>query len=301
MRYSTSKTRKSTFREGFVRSRDDVELYYNVQGNGPPIILCSGISVSFLHWKYLVPALCKKYRVIQWNYRGHGESETPTDYTTLTLSHLVEDLERLRSHLRIKKAALLGHSMGTQVILEYYRRYPNKVSALIPALGTYEKLFDSFFDFAPSSQLFKLFYWLAKFRHPGMVASWNLVHLNPFRMNYHLIKALKVIHPKKCSWTDIKPYFKHYKRLEMMTFFELAKSAQEHSAVDILSEIHVPTLVIGGAEDRFTPVELSRTMAKSIPGSEYLEIPDGSHAAFLEEPNLINKHVIQFLDRVRKI
>ncbi len=139
---------------------------------------------------------------------------------------------------------------------------------------------------------------MARMQHPVMRIGWHLVYINPLRMNYHLVRLLGIIHPEKCSWDDFKPYFEHYKQLDMRTFFELLQSAQLHSAEDVLPYVRVPTLVLGGGKDRFTPVKIAREMARNIQGCEYVELSNGSHAAFLEDPDRINEHISSFLNKL---
>jgi pimeloyl-ACP methyl ester carboxylesterase len=75
----------------------------------------------------------------------------------------------------------------------------------------------------------------------------------------------------------------------------MVRAAQEHDAGPLLSEIRAPTLVVAGERDLFTPRKLSLEMAQRIPSAELLEIPRGSHAALIEQPELINLRLEKFL------
>jgi len=75
----------------------------------------------------------------------------------------------------------------------------------------------------------------------------------------------------------------------------MLRAAQAHDASDMLPTIRVPTLVIAGERDVFTPRHLSVQMAGRIPNAEMLEIPRGSHAALVEQPELINLRIEKFI------
>jgi len=76
----------------------------------------------------------------------------------------------------------------------------------------------------------------------------------------------------------------------------MARAAQEHDAGNLLGEIRAPTLVVAGERDLFTPRHLSVEMSTRIPDADLLEIPRGSHAALIEQPELINLRLEKFLD-----
>ncbi len=94
---------------------------------------------------------------------------------------------------------------------------------------------------------------------------------------------------------DLKPYLEHIKTLDLRAFMSMAKHMQENSALDILHEIDVPVLIISGEDDLFTPWEISREMQRLIPDAEMLTIPKGSHAALVEQPELMNLRIEKFI------
>src|SRR5262249_12155256 len=86
-------------------------------------------------------------------------------------------------------------------------------------------------------------------------------------------------------------------RVDPMLFMEMLLHAGRHSARDLLPEIDLPTLVVAGDRDGFTPVGLSRAMADLIPGAELLVVVGGSHTAPIERPELVGETVLGFLAR----
>jgi len=105
------------------------------------------------------------------------------------------------------------------------------------------------------------------------------------------------VNPKLVQREDLAPYFAHFLSMDPRLFLRTMQAASEHSAEDHLSLVQVPTLVIGGDQDHFTPAWLSRRMALAIPGAELLMVPGGSHTAPLEAPDRVQDAVADFLRR----
>src|SRR4029453_4177040 len=97
---------------------------------------------------------------------------------------------------------------------------------------------------------------------------------------------------------DLQPYFEHIERMDPRYFLRAMQAAAEHGAEDHLGAIHVPTLVVAGDRDRFTPTWLSRRMALEIPSAELFLVRGGSHTALLERPEEVNRAVLDFLQRL---
>jgi pimeloyl-ACP methyl ester carboxylesterase len=96
---------------------------------------------------------------------------------------------------------------------------------------------------------------------------------------------------------DFMPYLEGMARIDARLFVAMLSSAGQHSADDLLPKIAVPTLVVAGSRDGFTPPDRSRAMADAIPGAELLEIEGGSHTAPIERPHLVDTTVRDFLAR----
>jgi pimeloyl-ACP methyl ester carboxylesterase len=100
------------------------------------------------------------------------------------------------------------------------------------------------------------------------------------------------------SRQDFMPYLRGLAHLDPSLFLGMLDEANRHSCRDLLPQIRVPTLVIAGELDTFTPAELSREMAEKIPGAELLIVPGGTHTAPLEHPNLVGSVIGDFLARL---
>jgi pimeloyl-ACP methyl ester carboxylesterase len=94
---------------------------------------------------------------------------------------------------------------------------------------------------------------------------------------------------------DLVPYFTHLANMDPVVFVRTLESASHHSAWDHLPHVDVPTLIIAGERDKFTPARLSRKMAERIPGAELMLVPLGTHTTPLEYKELVELRVERFL------
>jgi pimeloyl-ACP methyl ester carboxylesterase len=105
------------------------------------------------------------------------------------------------------------------------------------------------------------------------------------------------VHPDLCPREEFEPYFAHLSQLDLRGYFALARDLLSHDASDLLAQIAVPVLVVAGERDLFTPAARSREMAARIPGAELLVLREGSHAALVEQPELLALTLEKFLAR----
>jgi pimeloyl-ACP methyl ester carboxylesterase len=280
-------------KEGFVKSFDGERIFYSVKGEGLPMVCCNGVGVSRFFWKYITEYFTKwGASVITWDYRGHGKSPIPKDLSNFSMETNAKDIKAILDELEIEKAILIGHSMGVQVILEFWHLFPERTLGLIPILGTYEHPANTFFDWKGSLYVFKAAKYLVE-RNPEIPTRvWRWIMSKKF--SYHFAR-LFIIHPTLCSYEDMKPYFEHLVSLDLRVFFKMADAMQRHSARSYLRKINCPVLIIAGEKDVFTPLWLSLKMHKLIPNSEILILKQGSHAGLVEQPDLINYRIEKFI------
>ena len=80
-------------------NRDGVEIYYEIHGNGPPLILTHGYSSTSAMWQGQIEALSKRHRLILWDMRGHGQSDYPDNPDAYSEAHTVGDIAALLDRL----------------------------------------------------------------------------------------------------------------------------------------------------------------------------------------------------------
>jgi pimeloyl-ACP methyl ester carboxylesterase len=189
-------------------------------------------------------------------------------------------------------AILLGHSMGCQVILEYAVNV-GKPSALVALFGTYGLPLDTLFDTALSRQVFRLV------RRASLLGGRRGMRLlrplvgNP--LAYSISRRTGLVHRTSASRSDIYMYLEHLNHMDMRVFMRTLHQLSEHDLEADLGAIEAPTLVIAGERDLFTPLHRSARMAELIAGAELEVLPEGSHAAIVEQPELINRRIDRFL------
>lgn len=280
------------YKTNFVESFDGTKIHYTSQGEGIPVVLCNGFVCDTIYYTYLVKHLRDKFRVVTWDYRGHGKSALPADVENVTIEMLVRDLLAVMNDDNIDKAVLAGHSMGVQVILEFFRSFPQRVLGLIPICGSYKNPLATFDNSKVMNFIFPIFRWSALTFEKIFAPFWRFATPSPIGwgvaysigINKYLIKR-----------DDFAPYLEHLSRMNIRLFMNLAKSMREHSAEDVLPLINVPTLIIAGDEDTMTPLWVMMEMYKRIKNSEILVVRHGRHATTLEAPELVNLRIEKFL------
>ncbi|MBZ4409111.1 alpha/beta hydrolase [Myxococcus sp. MISCRS1] len=281
------------FHQDYLRVPDGADLYYQVTGDGEPgVVLCDGLGCDGFAWKYLAPYLSRRHRVLRWHYRGHGRSGIPEDRERIGMLYTCDDLQRVMDAAGMEKAVLFGHSMGVQVALEFHRRYASRVAGLVLICGSYGNPLDTFHD---SNVLKKLFPSLRRVVERFPEQSARLIHA-ALRTELAVQLAISLeMNRERIARNDLAPYFEHLARMDPVVFVRTLDSLSEHSAWDHLLHVDVPSLVVAGGRDKFTPGWLSRKMASRIPEAELVLIPDGTHTAPLEAPGLVEVRVERFL------
>jgi len=287
-----------------VVSFDGTHIAYGLMGQGPAtVVLCAGYCCPDNFWKYLAPALAKKYQVLIWNYRGSGASGMPREpgyrarnYTVedFKLERYAQDLEAILDHENIPEVVLVGHSMGTQVALETYRLMPRRVRALVSITGPYASAIQTFYNTTIAPRVFPIASSVLSRLPSGRKQVWKAIFRSP--LPHPLAQRFGALGPMT-KQEDMKSYYEHLAELDPLIVLKMAQAMHEHSAEDLLRKINVPTLVIVGERDNFVPPWLGNVMASRIPIAELLTVPGGTHGTIIENPRLVNRTVVDFLAR----
>src|SRR5215831_11065884 len=111
--------------------RDGVNLYYEVHGEGPVILLTHGYSATAQMWKGNIAALSKKHTLVTWDMRGHGQTDYPADQSKYSEEATVADMAAILDAVGAKRAIVGGLSLGGYMSLAFYRTHPERVDALL--------------------------------------------------------------------------------------------------------------------------------------------------------------------------
>ncbi len=279
-----------------VASSDGSPLFYESwgeRGGTTPVLLCDGIGCDGYVWRYLRQDLSDRFG-LHPHYRGHGRTAAPRDPARVTIEDLADDVASVLDDAQVDRAALIGHSMGVQVALETYRRHRDRVAALVLVCGAPSHPLKTVRGSGALEEILPIVQrWIH--RVPGVINRVTRTLL-PTRLAYEVASRLEIrrelVEPR-----DFMPYLEGMARIDSRLFVAMLSAAGQHSAEDLLPEISLPVLVIAGERDGFTPPERSRAMAAAIPGAELLEVPQASHTAPIERPNLVDNSVRDFLVR----
>ncbi|NOU30593.1 MAG: alpha/beta hydrolase [Polyangiaceae bacterium] len=270
----------------FVRSTapDDTESVRS--------FFCDGIGCDGFIWKHAWDVIAPLMPMTHWHYRGHGRSAPPQVAENITIVDHAKDLQRVREGAGDPPCVIFGHSMGVQVALEAYRRNPEKIRALVLVCGSYGKVTQTVRGVPIVEMILPS---LLRFvdKYPEIIrAVWTRV---PHEMALRVAWKMGDLDPENGRIEDVLPYMTHMSSVDIGMFLRMLKAAGEHSAEDFLGDIRVPVLIVAAERDTFTPVWLSESMARRIPESDYLMVPAGSHAAPVEQPEIVNAAFVKFL------
>ena len=254
--------------------------------------LLDGIGCDGYAWRHLRRALDGR-TVVHPHYRGHGRSSAPIARSRIAIEDLADDVATVLDDAGVARAVLVGHSMGVQVALETFRRHRDRVVGLVLVCGASSNPLRTFRGTATLERLLPdVQRWLA--RAPRAVNR-VLRAIVPTRLSFEIAKRLE-INGELVDPADFMPYLEGLARIDITLFAAMLAAAGTHSADDVLPTIDVPTLVIAGARDGFTPPDRSVAMAEAIPGAALLLIADGSHTTPIERPDDVNKAIADLLE-----
>jgi pimeloyl-ACP methyl ester carboxylesterase len=243
-------------------SRDGVQIYYEVHGDGVPVLLTHGYSSSAHMWEGQVAAFSKDYQLITWDMRGHGRSDYPDDQAEYTEAATVADMAAILDAVGAKKAVIGGLSLGGYMSLAFHLAHPERCLALL------------IIDTGPG------------YKSDAPRDGWNATSIK--RAERLEAEGL----PKGGgAETRAAPH---------RDATGLAKAARgmltQHDArvISSLPDIRAPSLVLVGAND--TPfLAASDYMAAKIPNAKKVVVPDAGHAANIDQPAAFNAAVLGFL------
>jgi pimeloyl-ACP methyl ester carboxylesterase len=249
--------------------------YEDTGGNLPPVVLAHGLLLDYEMWAPQVEALGSRFRIITWDARCHGETETTDD--PFTYWDLAEDLRGLLDHLGIAQAVIGGASQGGFVALRFALKYPERVTALL-LLSTQAGTED------PGK--------LALYE--SMLDAWEAEGLND--QLAEMIGAIMLGNPWPGREAWIAKWRQRPRSLLRPAFGAVVGREDIH---DRLGEIKVPAVVIHGTADAAIDVELAQRLCSGLANCRSLiTIEGGSHACNLTHPTLVNRAVQQFLVEV---
>lgn len=258
-----------------------INLYYEVHGQGEPLVMIMGFGGSSAGWIFQRRAFQKYFQVITFDNRGVGSSDKPCGPYSIRM--MSEDTIGLMDHLGIEKAHILGVSMGGYIAQELAINYPERVRKLV--LGSTHARQDEIGGH--SSEYY---------RGLGLTEGCPDDELRKIAVGKVLRTEFPLAFNGRLYKIGVAPFVNIYARL--MATRGVAAQFQAivgHDTLERLTMIQAPTLVITGTRDRIIKPGSSEVLANMIPNARLVRIEGGPHSVFISMRKRFNKDVLDFL------
>jgi 3-oxoadipate enol-lactonase len=255
------------------------KVYYEVYGQGKPIVLLNGIMMSTVSWQAFKEVLSANNKLILVDFLDQGKSDK-MEGTSYTQDIQVEVIKALLDELKLTKVNIAGISYGGEVALEFAVKYEQYIDKLI--------LFNTTAKTTP---------WL---RDIG--TGWNRSIGDP--LDYYCTTIPVIYSPKfyneKNEWMNNRKALLTEKVFNQKSFMEsmvrLTESAENHDVTDELSKIKVPTLIVSCENDYITPMPEQKLLHELISTSELVVLPNTGHGSMYERPVLFTALILGFVN-----
>ena len=250
----------------------NINTYYEISGQGETLVFIHGLGSSSQDWSFQTEFFSKDFQVLAYDVRGHGQSDKPKGPYSVPI--FAEDLANLLKKLGIKKAHLVGLSMGGWIAFQFGVDYPEMVRSLT--------IVNSWADMRPKN-------WADR----RTLFQRNIL----FRL-FSMRKIGKILAPKlfiKPEQEDLRQLFiENWAKNHKPSYMASMKAGTGWSVADRLDEITCPVLVVAADED-YTPVEAKQVYVDALPNARLAVIEDSRHATPVEKPEEFNRLLLAFL------
>jgi pimeloyl-ACP methyl ester carboxylesterase len=245
------------------------------------MVLFSALTMDANAWMFQFPAFSQKYRVVAFDNRGTGRSDSP--HTPYTTKDMADDVAGLMDTLNIRKAHIVSMSLGSLAAQEFAIKYPERTTSLVlAATAAY-----------PSNNA-----------HYARHVAQTLVKVHEERTSLETIVKLFM------AWCFTERFFEDPDRVAMVVNMMLANptpqprhgfagqigAGMQHDTRASLGKISAPTLVIAGRQDLLFHEKLCQEVFEAIPNAE-MTVIEGSHLLNFENPEAFNDAVLTFLSK----
>jgi len=254
----------------------DIATYYEDSGTGEALVLICGLSADLQVWRFLLPELSKRYRVICYDNRGAGRTEAPD--APYSIPGMASDLSALLDQMKIDSTHVLGWSMGGAIAQAFALAHPQRLRKLL-LLSTWARP-DAYLRLA--------------------IRNW----INVRRSNMPFEQIMRFV----SRWQFTPAFYENEERYETIIqfmannpfaqtlhgFLRQAEALLAHDPGDVAKNIRAQTQVLVGAFDNLTPPYLSERLAGVIP-SATLKVFDCAHSGIVEMPDRYSAAIVEFL------
>jgi len=255
-----------------------IEINYEIAGEGPWLTMSHSLACNLHMWDPQMTVLPKKFKVLRYDTRGHGQSSAPAG--EYTLDQLADDVKGLLDALKIKQTHWAGLSMGGMIGQAFALKYPGVFQSMVLADTTSRrppdaaKMWGERIQNAQQKGMDALV--------EGTLGRW---FTEPYRNSHKDVMAR--------IGNDIR-------KTPVAGFVGCCQAISRVDYLDRLKEIKCPVLVMVGEHDHGTPPEAARAIHQNLKGSELKIIPSAAHLSNIEQAQVFNESMIGFLSRVAR-
>ena len=282
-----------------VYLRDGASVSYQVFGPGDdartPLLILDGIGCSGWAFRGIIPELARRRRIVLLHYRGHGLSPEPPRPWHLSMPTLADDAAEVLNHAGVRKAQVIGFSMGFPVALELFRRHRHLVSSLISLAGPSGRVLQTFQGTQAFGHALPLLRATTRVARDFTLKAWRA--LVPSNLTLGLGLNFQV-NLDRIAVDDFEFYTRQLALMSPELFVAMLEEADRHSAADILRSLDVPVMVVAGARDTFVPLTTMRELAFAIPRVRWKVLQRATHALPAEYPAELTEALQSFTDDV---
>lgn len=266
-----------------LKTRANVNLYYEEMGQGNEIVFIHGWSGSSEFFKPQLEELSKSNRVIIYDLKGHGRSEVVD--RGLTMKGFAEDLQDLIIGLKLNKPVLIGWSMGAMIIFEYIKQFGTESISKIGILDMTPKLIND-----------KT--WSYGLSHGIFIEEDQKYTLTLLADDYgeYLKKFIKFALPYKAE-EDLIQVFKDAEKNSPLVLIAMWHAMGVSDYRQILHDIDIPALIVYGGKSTLYNADTARYMADRISKSKLVEFESATHFLVVEEADRLTKEVYDFVNK----
>ena len=267
-------------KNGFFRTSDDTSIYYEIEGQGQPLLLVHGWSCSNKFYQKNVEGLKNKFTVITIDLRGHGKSSKGLH--GYTIRRMATDIYELIEFLHLEDVILMGWSMGGPTVLCYWKLF--KDNSHLAGLGLIDM---TPFPFSPGA-------WNSHGLHNYNAEGFNAFQEGILGNHEGFVDGFIVKMFKDCKMPAGTEWIKE-ECMKMPAYIGVALYSDYvySDFTDVLATITVPTLVFCANSGIFPhSKDQGAWIAKEIPQGKCVPFEDGGHMLFYVEADKFNKAVI---------
>lgn len=259
-----------------VLSTDDVDLHYELVGDGPPLMLIAGLASDSASWGPVSSALSKEFTLIMPDNRGAGRTKNKTKITIEAMAH---DCAALLDHLSIPKAHILGHSMGGVIAMSLCASAPEKTGKLILAASSSQK----------SARTTSVINTLVALRESGVADEHWL------RAFFHWLFEPAFFENKNAVDAAIALAIAYPYRQSVEHMRQQLDALQTFDASSLPARIKAPALILAGEQDlMFSPATIEKDLS-GIAGKRFEILPGAAHSLHWDKPAAFAAAVTGFL------